>query len=183
MEGGAIMADSSDRTQGAAGVASAPQRCRLPHISRVLAPTDFSELANHAVGYAYALLPGGGTVHLLHVVEEASLPNPLYAHYMPGRRPTAEERAAQRRDLEASLRALVPEGAAACGIETRFEIVEGEDPARTILAAAERLGVDLTCMGTHGRSGLSALVAGCVACEVASGSSRPLFLVRPPKRD
>jgi nucleotide-binding universal stress UspA family protein len=149
----------------------------------VLAPTDFSELANHAVSYAYALLPGGGTVYLLHAVEEARLPNPLYAHYTPGRRPTAGESAAQRRDLEAALRALVPEEAGARGIETRVEIVEGEEPARAILAAAERLGVDVTCMGTHGRSGLSALVAGCVACEVASHSSHPLFLVRPPKRE
>jgi nucleotide-binding universal stress UspA family protein len=175
------MGDASDRTQEAAA-AGAARRCSLPRIARVLAPTDFSELANHAVGYAYALLPGGGTVYLLHAVEEVRLPNPLYAHYTPGRHPSAAERAAQRRDLEQALHALVPEEAAGRGIETRVEVVEGEDPARAILAAAERLDVDVTCMGTHGRSGVSALVAGCVACEVASGSSRPLFLVRPPKR-
>jgi nucleotide-binding universal stress UspA family protein len=174
-----MASDSTDRAREAAG--SVARRSRLPRISRVLAPTDFSEVANHALRYAYALPTRGGTVHLLHAVEADPLPNPLYAHYTPGRRPTAEERTAQRKDLEAALRALVPEEAEARGIETRVEIVEEEAPARAILAAAERLGVDVTCMGTHGRSGLSALVAGCVACEVASASSRPLLLVRPPK--
>jgi nucleotide-binding universal stress UspA family protein len=171
--------DSTDR--GREPARSAARRSRLPRISRVLAPTDFSELANHALSYAYALSTAGGTVHLLHAVEAARLPNPLYAHYTPGRRPTAEERAAQRKDLEAALRGLVPEEAEERGIETRIELVEDEDPARAILEAAERLGVDVTCMGTHGRSGLSALVAGCVACEVASKTSRPLLLVQPPK--
>jgi nucleotide-binding universal stress UspA family protein len=166
--------DPTDRTHRA----GAP-RGRLPRITRVLAPTDFSEAANQAVGFAYALLPGGGTVHLLHAVEEVHLPNPLYAHYTPGRRPTPEERAAQRKDLEAALRALVPEEAALRGIETRVEVVEEDDPAQAILAAAERLDVDLSCLGTHGHSGLSALVAGKVAREVASRSTRPLLLVRP----
>jgi nucleotide-binding universal stress UspA family protein len=157
----------------------APSQIPLPRIARILAPTDFSEVGNHAIRHAYALLPRGGTVHLLRVVEEASLPNPLYAHYKPGRRPTPEERSAQEKDLEAALRALVPDEAEARGIETRVEIVHGADPAEAIRVAGERLGVDAICMGTHGRSGLSALVAGSVARKVASAASRPLFLVRP----
>jgi nucleotide-binding universal stress UspA family protein len=153
---------------------------RVPPIARVLAPTDFSEIGDYALRYAYALLPEGGTVHLMHVVEERSLPNPLYAHYTPGKRPTPEERAAQERDLEARLLALVPEEAETRGIESRVEIVHAHDPAEAIGAAAERLEVDAICMGTHGRSGLSSLVAGSVARSVASASSRPLLLVRPP---
>jgi nucleotide-binding universal stress UspA family protein len=155
----------------------------LPRIARVLVPTDFSEMGNHALRYAYALLPRGGTVHLLHAVEEESLPNPLYAHYTPGRQPTPGERAAQEKDLEAGLRALVPEEAESRGIETCVEIVHGSDPAEAIRVAAERLGVDAICMGTHGRTGLSSLVAGSVARKVASATSRPLFLVRPPSED
>jgi nucleotide-binding universal stress UspA family protein len=152
----------------------------LPKLRRVLAPTDFSEVGNHALRYAYALLPNGGTVHLVHVVEEEALPNPLYAHYTPGRRPTPEERAAQEKDLEASLWQLVPEEAESRGIETCIEILQGVPPAEAIRAVAERLGVDAICMGTHGRTGLSSLVAGSVARKVAATTSRPLFLIRPP---
>ena len=152
----------------------------IPRISRVLAPTDFSELGNYALRYAYALLLAGGTVHLMHAVEEASLPNPLYAHYSPGTRPTPEQRAAQEKDLEVALRALVPQEAEQRGIESRVEIVHGGEPAEAIRVAAERLGVDAICMGTHGRSGLSSVMAGSVARKLASASPRPLFLVRPP---
>jgi nucleotide-binding universal stress UspA family protein len=160
-----------------------PRAIRLPKLARVLAPTDFSEVGNHALRYAYALLPRGGTVHLLHAVEEDPLPNPLYAHYTPGRRPTPEERAAQEKDLEVAMRGLVPDEAESRGIDTRVEIVHGSDPAEAIHAAGERLGADAICMGTHGRTGLSSLVAGSVARKVAAVTSRPLFLIRPPSDD
>ena len=153
----------------------------IPRVASVLVPTDLSELGNAAVPYAYALAPPGGTVHLMHVIESSPVPNPLYAHYTPGHRPTAEQRAAQERDLEASLTALVPAEAEPRGIETRIELVSADDVAEAIRAAAERLGVDAICMGTAGRSGLSELLAGSVARDVAAKSRRPIFLVRPPR--
>jgi nucleotide-binding universal stress UspA family protein len=153
----------------------------MPRVARVLAPTDLSELGNAAIPYAYAIAPAGGTVHLLHVIEPTPVPNPLYAHYTPGRRPTDEERAAQERDLETVLTALVPAEAEARGIETRFELVHSDDVAGAIATAAERLGVDAVCLGTQGRSGLSQLLTGSVTREVAERCGRPLFLVRPPR--
>jgi hypothetical protein len=45
----------------------------------VLAPSDLSTLGDLAVPYAYALVPRGGIVHLLHVIEPLTEPNPLYA--------------------------------------------------------------------------------------------------------
>jgi nucleotide-binding universal stress UspA family protein len=155
----------------------------VPRFARVLAPTDLSELANHALRYAYALVRPGGAVYLLHVVEEASLPNPLYAHYTPGRRPSSEERAAQEEKLAEALRALVPQEADRLGIESRVEIAHGGEPAEQILAAAERLGVDAICMGTHGRSGIASAIAGSVAREVAAASRLPIVLVGNPARD
>jgi nucleotide-binding universal stress UspA family protein len=47
------------------------------------------------------------------------------------------------------------------------------DPAQTILATADVLGVDLIVMATHGREGLSRLVLGSVAENVIRGSKRP----------
>jgi nucleotide-binding universal stress UspA family protein len=154
----------------------------VPRIASVLAPTDLSELGNAAVRWACALLAAGGRLHLLHVVHETDPPNPLYAHYSPGRRPPAAERAAQERDLAAALRGLLPADAAARGIDARIEIAHARDPAEAICAAAERLGVDAICLATHGRSGLSELVTGSVAREVAACARRPLYLVRLPDR-
>jgi nucleotide-binding universal stress UspA family protein len=156
-----------------------------PRLQHVLVPTDLSNVGDAAVPWAYALVGTGGTVHLLHVIEVGSVPNPLYAHYTPGRHPTPEERLAQERDLDARLRALAPSDAADRDIETRVEIVheQGHDPAEAIRAAAERLGVDAICMGSHGRSGLSELVAGSIAHDVSAHSRCPVFLVRLPARE
>lgn len=162
---------------------ASPGTRHVPRISRVLAPTDLSELGNEAVLYAYALASSGGTVHLLHVVEKTALPNPLYAHYSPGRRATPEERAALERGLEVVLRTLVPKDAARRGIETRIHVVHDGSPADAIRATALREAVDVLCMGTHGRSGLSRLIGGSVAREIAAESPRPLFLVHPAATD
>ena len=151
----------------------------IPRISRILAPTDLSELGNNAIRYAYAIAPTGGVVHMLHVVEDAPLPNPLYAHYSPGRRATVEERSGLQRGLEMALRALVPQEAERRGIETKMHVVHDGRPADVIRTIAEREGVDTICMGTHGRSGLSRLLGGSVAREIAAESPRPLFLIHP----
>jgi nucleotide-binding universal stress UspA family protein len=153
----------------------------LPHIRRVVVATDLSELGDRAVPYAYALLNTGGTVHLLHVIEPHTLPNPLYAHYVPGRMPTPEEEARQRNDLVARLQALVPAEAAAKGIDTQTEVVEEQRVAEAICATADRLGADLVCLSTHGRSGLSKAIAGSVTQEVMTQSRRPLLVIRPPR--
>ena len=155
----------------------------VPRVARVLAPTDLSELGNAAVRYAYAIVAAGGTVHLLHVLEDAPLPNPLYAHYAPGRRPTAEERADLERGVEAALGALAPGEAEQRGVTTEIHVVHGARPADSIRSLAERTGADVICMGTHGRSGLSRLLGGSVAREMAGASPRPLFLVHPAAVD
>jgi nucleotide-binding universal stress UspA family protein len=156
----------------------AKRKAKAPEIRRVLAPTDLSDLGNEAVPYAYAMLPGGGTVYLIHVVETVTIPNPLYAHYSPGRAPTAEERAKQERALAEELRQLVPSDAAQRGIETQVEVVESEQVSEAICAMAERLEVDALCIGTHGRSGLPRVLFGSVTERVMHCTHRPVLLVR-----
>jgi nucleotide-binding universal stress UspA family protein len=155
----------------------------IPEIVHVLAPTDLSDLGNAAVPYAYAIASAGSTVHLLHVVEDAPPPNPLYAHYGPSRHATAEERADLEARLGAELRALIPKEAKRRGVETRTHVVHDERPADAIRALAERMGVDVICLGTHGWSGLSQLFGGSVAREIAARSPRPLLLVHPAESD
>ena len=158
-----------------------PATEKIPSIRRVLVPTDLSELSNRAIPYAYGLVGAGGAVHLLYAIEPRTLPNPLYAHYMPGRAPTLEEQAAQRAELARRLQALAPAEAVERGIETEVEIVADDDVAEAISETAERLEVDAICLSSHGRSGISKAIAGSVAQRVLTESRRPLFVIRPPQ--
>jgi nucleotide-binding universal stress UspA family protein len=63
------------------------------------------------------------------------------------------------------------------GIETDALLASG-DPAREIVAAAEREGADLIAMATHGHRFLNDLVRGSVANEVRHRSHLPVLMVR-----
>jgi len=133
-------------------------RAEITRFRSVLIPTDFSTLANRALGAGYGLLPEGGVVHLLHVLtcEGAEAPP----------------------DLDARLRALVPEGSEARGIETRTHVVDEAEAWAGIWHAASRLGVDAICMSTHGRSGASRFLVGSQAEEVLRRARQPVLLVK-----
>lgn len=137
-----------------------------PDVRSVLAASDLSPIGDQAVRWAYAMVPRGGTVHLVHVVPP------------PARReastPTGEE-------AVAALRRLVPVDATAHGVATDIRVLEAEEPADAICAAAERLGADAICVGSHGRSGLTATLAGSVAQKILGRSRRPVLVVRPPE--
>ena len=133
-----------------------------PRLQHVLVATDLSAFANLAVPYAYEMLTErGGQVHLLHVEP-----------------PEAQD------DVEAvkeRLLALVPEFALRAEIVTDAEVVRSKEPARAICEAAERVGADVICIASHGRSGVMRVVLGSVAEAVLRQTTRSLFIVRPPK--
>jgi nucleotide-binding universal stress UspA family protein len=148
-------------------------------LDRILVPTDLSPLGDQAVAYATALAPPGATLHLLHVLEQGPVPNPLYAHYEAGRRASGQDLAQLQRDVEHALRTRVIDTAAAHRVATLFHVVRDGEPAHAICDMAERLDVGAVCMSTHGCSGLTHLIGGSVAQEVARKIRRPLLLVRP----
>lgn len=76
------------------------------------------------------------------------------------------------------LRTLVPLQAAAGEKHSEVMVLESRDAAQAITQAAERLGADLICLGTHGRGGLSKTVLGSVAQAVLAHTERPTLLVR-----
>ena len=69
----------------------------------------------------------------------------------------------------------------AAGIDADVVVATGR-PAAGIVAEAERLGVELIALSTHGRSGVQAWAHGSVADEVLHTSRTPLMLVRPGDR-
>jgi nucleotide-binding universal stress UspA family protein len=153
----------------------------IPDIRTVLAATDFSDLGDRAVPFAYGMLPQGGTVHLVHVVEVASVQDLCYRHYETGFPPTPEQRAAQEPELAVQLQALIPAGAAMRGVETLVHVIEARTAGAAVAMAAERLGADVICVGSHGRSGLTATFAGSVAQDIIARSGRPVVVVGPAR--
>ena len=140
----------------------------IPELKRVLVTTDFSELGNRAIPYAYALLHRGGNVCLLHVAASSA-------------KTTGTAPANKHDPITRQLHCLIPVEAEPRGIQTQLEVVEHQEPAAAICQAAERFGADLICMASHGRSGLSKTILGSVAQDVMTCSKRPLLVVRPPE--
>jgi nucleotide-binding universal stress UspA family protein len=129
---------------------------RVPVVSRALVATDLSQFGNRAVPFAYGLLPEGGEVHLAHVVD-----------------PDAE---VDEAELERALLALAPVGM------TRVlsaHVVRGAEPALALARTAARLGVDVICIASHGRSGLSRALAGSVADKLIHITHKPVLVLRP----
>lgn len=151
----------------------------LPEVRRILAPTDLSELGDQATRMAFASLPHGGVVRLLHVVERPST-NPVYAKLSGPKGTTADQWAKEKQVIAERARTLVPEEAEDRGIVTEVEIVESNDVATAICQSAERFRADLICLGTQGRTGLTKAVLGSVAQAVVGGTKRPVLLVKPP---
>lgn len=136
---------------------------RLTGVSRhdrILVATDFSELANRAVGVAYGLVPQGGVVHLVHVTEASNGPGAT----------TARER----------LATLVPGDAGRRDVLTVLEVVTATTGvADALLQLGARRGVDAICLATHGRTGISQAILGSVAHQVVRQARCPVVLIPP----
>jgi nucleotide-binding universal stress UspA family protein len=151
----------------------------VPSLRSVLVATDFSELGNGAIPLGYAAASNGGTVHLLHALTTDHPSLDRYDVFVPAPDDarTSELVAAASSRLER----LIPSDASAKAISTQVHVLASRNASETICQAAERLGVDLICLGTHGRMGVAKAALGSVAAHVLSSSRRPLLLARAPR--
>ena len=157
---------------------SVPRKLHVPRLRHVLVATDFSDLANSAIPLAYATMQQGGTVHLLHVLASAHARVDPYDVFQPASVTVTTEAAAAAR---CRLSQLVPPDASGTGIETQLHVIDAPEAWQAICQAAERLGADLVCLGTHGRTGIARAALGSVAANVLTHSRRPLLLARGQK--
>jgi nucleotide-binding universal stress UspA family protein len=152
--------------------AQTPVASRQPRLRNILAATDFSELGDRAVAYAYAMARDGGSVTLCHVRERA-LPPAAYGY--------TDDRdgltATQRREIEERLRSLIPLDVG--GVATNLSVIDGGHADTGIVQEANRLGADAICIGSHGRTGLARTLMGSVAESVSRRAQRPVLIVRP----
>ncbi len=159
----------------------APTAARVrqtPKLGHVLAATDFSEQGNGAIPLAYAADSNGGTVHLVHVIKATRAPIDAYDVFEPLPSVILSEAA---KAAAARLVELIPTDGSGKTVSTRFHVLEAEDAADAICQAAERLGADLICLGTHGRTGLAKAALGSVAAGVLAHTRRPVLIAKGPK--
>jgi nucleotide-binding universal stress UspA family protein len=158
-----------------------PTRARTqqtPRLQTVVAATDFSEIGNGAIALAYAAACDGGTVHLVHVVKAARGTLDAYDVFEAAGSDALPEAS---KGAEARLTALVPLDGSGKSVSTRAHVLEAEQPALAICQAAERLGADLICVGTHGRTGLAKATLGSVALGVLAHTRRPVLVAHSAK--
>src|SRR5690606_21928811 len=159
----------------AAAGAAAPHEVR-----RLLVATDLSETGNRAVAHALALAPAGAEVRIIHVMSPNQMLEGAYGR--PSYRQFETEHATERANRQRALEGLVPKGAQAGQRSVICEEVEHDLPAKAIAEQAEHHGADVVCVGTLGRSGLSAALLGSTAQDVLKPLRRPLLLVPPAER-
>lgn len=154
-----------------AGAESVP-----PSIGKVLVALDGSGFSTRALDAALALTRDGGSLRLITAVP------PIYVPV------GVPDSAVMAKDEEGTQRAIIEERAAMQAFAAEkvtagtadVAVIEGE-PAETIVDDAARWGADLIVMSTHGRSGVTRLLLGSVADDVARHAACPVLLV--PARD
>ena len=162
--------------------------------THLLVPTDFSEPANQALGYAFE----EATLHrakvtLLHVLAPHADTDVYYVTGSPepppqgsvdptggGRvsaRPLSEATVVRTDPSEEALtqlQDLIP----AAGRGTWDVALAVGHPADAVVRVAQERNVDLIVMGTHGRTGLQHVLLGSVAEKVVRLAPCPVLTVR-----
>lgn len=140
---------------------------------RILFPTDFSPIAEHAFGYALGIAQQfGARLYLLHVIDVQADLRGFYLPHLAYEQVEADIAAAARGMLE-QFRAGIAnysdhQGAVVSGV-----------PYAEILKSAREREVDLIVMGTHGLTGVEHLLFGSTAERVVRHAGCPVMTVRP----
>lgn len=149
-------------------------------LKHILIPLDGSDLAEQALEKAYDVLPSGGKITLINVIE----PLVDYAYAMgevpvfmvktnAGREMIADEPGYKEAEDYLKRIGLRLKAKGYC-VSTAIDV---GDPAICIVDRARLQGVDAIVMSTHGRTGLSRLLFGSVTQAVISRMPCPTFIV------
>jgi nucleotide-binding universal stress UspA family protein len=149
-------------------------------LKKILVATDFSEPSDAAYAYGRELaLNFGARLTVLHVVENMQMQvsgSDGFVYSSPELQQDIE--AAGRARLKAML--AIDEGGRLRGEPIVFT---ASSPSDAIVDYANRTGVDLIVMGTHGRGAVAHLLMGSVAERVVRAAPCPVLTVRHPERE
>ena len=142
-------------------------------LERILVPIDFSDCSLDALEYAALVAKQAkASIELLHVLEPVTYGLDFTLVH-------ANERMQHRERLMKRLDELAA-ALSATGIPVKSHL-RGGVPVDTILEDVRALRSDLVVMGTHGRRGLSHVMAGSVAEAVLRRATGAILTVRSPK--
>ncbi len=129
----------------------------------VLVPTDGSDCADRAVGYAEDIASRyGATVHVLSVADSRVLQHGPHSD-----------------QVRAACEEIVDDACEGLGDDVPVrDAVRTDLPHEAILAYADDEGIDLIVMGTHGRTGLERYLLGSTTEKVVRLSDVPVLTVR-----
>ena len=154
----------------------AGERIKVQPIRKILVPIDFSPQSKKAWAEAAQFAANHhAKLHLLHVIQNAF--HPMGPE--PGLQPVGEilpELESGRCDLLAEMAAEYPDAEAHC-------MVEVGSAYQNIVEHAEREGMDMIIMGSHGYSGLTHLILGSTAERVMRMAHCPVMIVKCNKTD
>ncbi len=143
-------------------------------IRHILVAHDFSDTADHALGFASDLARAlGARVTIVHVCEVVSYG---YAESIVA---MADVMAQVQRLAASALQKLVDRSRAA-GLEVSSELRTGA-PRDEIVSFARECKADLIVAGTHGRKGVPRLLLGSVAESLVRLAPCPVLTVHGPE--
>jgi nucleotide-binding universal stress UspA family protein len=148
-------------------------------VRRVLAVTDLSEQGNRAVAHAFSLVPRGGQVTVMHVVQPMVPLATPYGDFIPVPYSAQADLAREQREAESKLSGLAPHDLAELGVEFRVEVASATDIPEAVCQRAERLGADVVCMATHAHGAVATALLGSTAQGVVRRCGRPVLLIGP----
>jgi nucleotide-binding universal stress UspA family protein len=133
----------------------------------ILCPIDFSDESQNALRWAAALaLKFQGRLTVLHAIE------PLLAHAAQVRYGLDLTKTETESALREFLTATLPEPSSLPNVATDVRVGE---PSQVILETADRHGVDLIVIGTHGLGGVRKLLIGSTAERVVRQTHVPVL--------
>jgi nucleotide-binding universal stress UspA family protein len=149
-------------------------------IHSILLPTDFSECANYALGYAASLARTfGASIICVHVIEPM-VPAVGYSG-MTEPLPIADIADQLENSAERELPKLGSREEFA-GLQVEEVIAHGEAAAEIVRVAKDR-NVDLIVISSHGRTGLGRILFGSTAEAVVRHASCPVLVVKPSQAE
>ncbi len=143
---------------------------------RILVPTDGSEISAAAEQAAIAFARAHGSEIVILAVGQPQPPIAA-AEAAMAIDPGVDDETLLAAANEHARR--VADAARAAGVRCFALALLDYSPADAIVATAESRGCDLIFMGSHGRRGLSRLIAGSVTQKVLADADVPVLVMRP----
>jgi nucleotide-binding universal stress UspA family protein len=145
---------------------------------KILAPLDGSNLSECSLPHVTAIASGCNVpdIVLFRVIEPIYMEMDSYPDSGIVYKQLIEQK---QKEAEAYMASTIDQLKQKYSLNAQSVLAFG-NPAEEILDYAEKNGIDLIIMTTHGRSGISRLLFGNVADRVSRHSKIPVLIIAPP---